>query len=119
MDGCERKSGAHYGAKQVQHLLADPGIVRNRLKIESTISNARLFLKVQEEFGSFDVYSWRFVNGQPKQNAWKTHKKVPGKTAESDAMSKDLSKRGFRFVGSTILYALRHANGMVNAHLGS
>jgi len=117
LDGFDPERVARYGARKVRALLADPGIIRNRLKIESTISNARLFLKVQEEFGSFDAYSWRFVNGQPKQNAWKTHKKVPAKTAESDAMSKDLSKRGFRFVGSTICYALMQATGMVNDHV--
>ena len=117
LDGFDPEIVARYDAKKVRALLADPGIIRNRLKIASTISNARLFLKVQEEFASFDAYVWRFVNGQPKQNAWKTHKRVPAKTAESDAMSKDLSKRGFRFVGSTICYALMQATGMVNDHL--
>ncbi len=117
LDGFDPEKVARYGAKKVRDLLADPGIIRNRLKIESTISNARTFLKVQEEFGSFDAYIWRVVNGQPRQNAWKTHKKVPAKTAESDAMSKDLSKRGFRFVGSTICYALMQATGMVNDHV--
>jgi DNA-3-methyladenine glycosylase I len=117
LDGFDPEKVARYDAKKVRTLLADPGIIRNRLKIASTISNARLFLKVQEEFGAFDAYIWRFVNGQPKQNAWKTHKKVPAKTAESDAMSKDLSKRGFRFVGSTICYALMQATGMVNDHI--
>jgi DNA-3-methyladenine glycosylase I len=108
---------ARYGAKQVRALLADPGIIRNRLKVEATISNARMFLKVQTEFGSFDAYIWRFVDGKPKHNAWKTHKKVPTRTAESDALSKDLTKRGFRFVGSTICYALMQATGMVNDHI--
>jgi DNA-3-methyladenine glycosylase I len=89
------------------------------LKIEAAISNARAFLKVQEEFGAFDSYVWRFVGGQLKQNAWKTHKRLPAKTAESDALSKDLQKRGFRFVGSTICYALMQATGMVNDHLVS
>jgi DNA-3-methyladenine glycosylase I len=108
---------ARYGAKQVRALLADPGIIRNRLKVEATISNARMFLKVQTEFGSFDAYIWRFVDGKPKHNAWKTHKKVPTRTAESDVLSKDLTKRGFRFVGSTICYALMQATGMVNDHI--
>lgn len=108
---------ARYDARKVRSLLADPGIIRNRLKISSTIGNAREFLKVQEEFGSFDAYIWRFVGGKPKFNKWATHKKVPAKTAESDAMSKDLKKRGFRFVGSTICYAFMQATGMVNDHL--
>jgi DNA-3-methyladenine glycosylase I len=107
---------ARYNAKKVKGLLADPGIIRNRLKIAATISNAQAFLQVQSEFGSFNAYIWRFVNGQPKQNARKTHKKLPASTAESDALSKDLQKRGFRFVGSTICYALMQATGMVNDH---
>ena len=106
-----------YDKKKVRTLLQDPGIIRNRLKIASTISNAREFLKVKDEFGSFDSYLWRFVDGKPKQNAWKLHKQVPAKTKESDAMSKDLQKRGFRFVGSTICYAFMQATGMVNDHL--
>jgi len=117
LDAFDPEKVSHYGAKKVRELLADPGIIRNRLKIDSTISNARLFLKVQQEFGSFDAYIWRFVGGQPKQSSWKTHQRVPAKTAESDAMSKDLSKRGFRFVGSTICYALMQATGMVNDHV--
>jgi DNA-3-methyladenine glycosylase I len=108
---------ARYDARKVRTLLKDPGIIRNRLKIVATIGNARAFLQVQEEFGSFDAYIWRFVGGQPKQNAWKSHKQVPAQTAESDAMSKDLKKRGFRFVGSTICYAFMQAAGMVNDHL--
>ena len=116
-DGFDAEKIARYDKKKVRQLLGDPGIIRNRLKIDSTISNARSFLKIQEEFGSFDVYIWRFVGGRPKQNAWKTHKRVPAKAAESDAMSKDLSKRGFRFVGSTICYALMQATGMVNDHI--
>jgi DNA-3-methyladenine glycosylase I len=107
---------ARYDAKKKRSLLADPGIIRNRLKIESTITNAQLFLKTQEEFGSFDNYIWRFVDGKPKQNAWAAHKKVPASTRESDALSKDLQKRGFRFVGTTICYALMQATGMVNDH---
>jgi DNA-3-methyladenine glycosylase I len=108
---------ARYEKKKVRELLADAGIIRNKLKISAAIGNARAFLKVQEEFGTFDTYIWRFVGGTPKQNAWKTHKKLPAKTAESDALSKDLKKRGFRFVGSTICYALMQATGMVNDHM--
>jgi len=108
---------ARYDKKKVRELLKDAGIIRNRLKIAATISNAQAFLKVQEEFGSFDAYIWRFVDGAQKQNAWKTHKQLPAKTVESDAMSKDLQKRGFRFVGSTICYAFMQATGMVNDHL--
>jgi DNA-3-methyladenine glycosylase I len=101
----------------VRALLADPGIIRNRLKIESAISNARAFLAVQEEFGRFDRYIWRFVGGETRHNAWKTMAQIPPRTAESDAMSKDLRSRGFRFVGSTICYAYMQAAGMVNDHL--
>ena len=108
---------AHYDRKKVQSLLKDPGIIRNRLKIASTITNAQAFLKVQEEFGNFDNYLWQFVGGKPIRNSWKHHKQVPAKTKESDAMSKDLKKRGFRFVGSTICYAFMQATGMVNDHL--
>ena len=107
---------ARYGSAKVRQLLADPGIIRNRLKIAATISNAKAFLQVQEEFGSFDAYIWRFVNGAPKHNAWKANAKLPARTSESDALSKDLQKRGFRFVGSTICYALMQATGMVNDH---
>ena len=110
---------ARYNAKKVRTLLADPGIVRNRLKISATIGNAREFLKVQKEFGSFDAYIWQFVGGKPRINKWTAHQKVPAKTAESDAMSKDLMKRGFRFVGSTICYAFMQATGMVNDHATS
>jgi DNA-3-methyladenine glycosylase I len=108
---------ARYDKKKVRVLLKDVGIIRNKLKIAATISNAQAFLKVQEEFGSFDKYIWQFVGGRPKQNAWKTHKRLPANTRESDAMSKDLRKRGFRFVGSTICYAFMQATGMVNDHL--
>jgi DNA-3-methyladenine glycosylase I len=111
------KKVARYDAKKVKALLTDPGIIRNRLKIAVTISNARAFLQMQKEFGSFDAYVWRFVNGKPKQNAWKTHEKLPARSAESDALSKDLQKRGFRFVGSTICYALMQATGLVNDHM--
>jgi DNA-3-methyladenine glycosylase I len=108
---------ARYDKKKVRELLKDAGIIRNKLKIAATIGNAQSFLKVQEEFGSFDAYIWRFVGGSPKHNSWKTHKHLPAKTSESDAMSKDLQKRGFRFVGSTICYAFMQATGMVNDHL--
>jgi DNA-3-methyladenine glycosylase I len=108
---------ARYGTRKVRALLADPGIIRNRMKIESAIANAKAFLRVQAEFAGFDAYIWRFVDGQPRQNAWKTHKSVPPRTPESDALSKDLSRRGFRFVGSTICYALMQATGMVNDHV--
>jgi len=117
LDGFDVAKVARYDKKKVRELLQDRGIIRNRLKIAATISNAQAFLKVREEFGSFDAYIWRFVGGAPKQNAWKTHKRLPAKTAESDAMSKDLQKRGFRFVGSTICYAFMQATGMVNDHL--
>jgi DNA-3-methyladenine glycosylase I len=116
-DGFDVEKVARYDKKKVRELLKDAGIIRNRLKIAATISNAQAFLKVQEEFGSFNKYIWQFVGGKPKQNAWKTHKRLPAKTAESDAMSKDLQKRGFRFVGSTICYAFMQATGMVNDHL--
>jgi DNA-3-methyladenine glycosylase I len=116
-DGFDAKKIARYDKKKVRQLLADPGIIRNRLKIDSTISNARSFLKIQEEFGTFNTYVWRFVGDRPKHNAWKTHKQLPARTAESDAMSKDLKKRGFRFVGSTICYAFMQATGMVNDHV--
>lgn len=102
-------------AKQAE-LLLNPGIVRNRLKVASTISNARAFLQVQEQFGSFDTYLWRFVDGSPIQNAWRTISEVPASTPLSDALSRDLKKRGFRFVGITICYALMQAVGMVNDH---
>jgi DNA-3-methyladenine glycosylase I len=106
-----------YDAVKILELLANPGIVRNRLKIASAVSNAQAFLKVQEEFGSFDAYVWRFVGGRPKQNAWRSLDEIPASTPESDALSKDLMKRGFRFVGTTICYAFMQAVGMVNDHL--
>jgi len=108
---------AQYDGPKVRALLKDPGIIRNKLKIAAAISNAQALLQVQKEFDSFDAYIWSFVGGKPKQNAWKTHKRVPAKTPESDAMSKALQKRGFRFVGSTICYAFVQATGMVNDHL--
>jgi DNA-3-methyladenine glycosylase I len=118
-DGFDPSKVARYDKKKVRELLRDAGIIRNRMKIEATITNARAFLEVQKEFGTFDAYVWRFVGGRPKQNAWKSHKGLPAKTPESDALSKDLQKRGFRFVGSTICYALMQATGMVNDHLVS
>jgi DNA-3-methyladenine glycosylase I len=108
---------ARFDDKKIAALLLNPDIVRNRLKILSAIRNAQLFRSVQDEFGSFDAFLWRFVDGTPKQNAWKTHLQVPAKTPQSDAMSKELSRRGFKFVGSTICYAFMQATGMVNDHL--
>src|SRR5690606_11950940 len=108
---------ARYDRRRVTRLLADPGIVRNRLKIEATVSNARAFLAVQEAFGSFDAYLWRLVDGRPRVNRWRTQKQVPARTPVSDALGKDLARRGFRFVGSTICYAFMQASGMVNDHL--
>ncbi len=107
---------AAYRAADVRRLLGDEGIVRNRLKIESAISNASAFLDVKKEFGTFDAYIWSFVGGKPIQNRWKTMRELPASTTVSDAMSKDLKKRGFRFVGSTICYAFMQASGMVNDH---
>ena len=113
------KKVARFGKAEVERLLADPGIVRNRLKVESSIQNAKLFLEVQKEFGSFDAYIWDFVGGKPRRNRWKQMGQVPATTPESDAMSKALKKRGFRFVGSTICYAFMQATGMVNDHTTS
>jgi DNA-3-methyladenine glycosylase I len=108
---------AAYDRRKMQRLLKDPGIVRNRLKIDSAVANARAFSRVQEEFGSFDRYIWRFVGGKPRVNSWKSSRQVPARTAESDTISKDLKARGFNFVGSTICYAFMQAVGMVNDHL--
>jgi DNA-3-methyladenine glycosylase I len=110
---------ARYDARRVRALLADPGIVRNRLKVESAIKNARAFLEVQEEFGSFSEYQWRFVDGEPIVSRFRTLKQIPPRTRVSDAFSKDLRQRGFSFVGSTIVYAHMQAVGMVNDHLVS
>ena len=110
------KKVARYTKKDVARLLKDPGIVRNRLKIESSIGNAQAFLAVQKEFGSFDEYIWAFVGGNPLLNRWRTGARLPARTEISDNMSKDLKKRGFRFVGSTICYAFMQAVGMVNDH---
>ncbi|HVM92742.1 MAG TPA: DNA-3-methyladenine glycosylase I [Terriglobales bacterium] len=108
---------ARYNGRKVRSLLADEGIIRNRLKIQSAISNARAFLAVQREFGTFDRYIWQFVGGAPKVNAWRLGGSIPARTPESDAMSKDLKKRSFKFVGSTICYAFMQATGMVNDHV--
>jgi len=108
---------AKYDGKKRRRLLADPGIVRNALKIEAAIQNAKAFLTVQKEFTTFDRYIWSFVGHEPKRNAWKSMKQVPNQTPQSEAMSKDLKKRGFKFVGSTICYAFMQAVGMVNDHL--
>ena len=116
-DGFRPEKIARYGARDVKRLLANPGIVRNRLKIAAAINNAKMFSAVREEFGSFDGYLWSFVGGQPIQNRRRRMADVPARTAESDAMSGDLLKRGFKFVGSTICYALMQATGMVNDHL--
>jgi DNA-3-methyladenine glycosylase I len=107
---------AAYGDAKIAELLADPGIVRNRLKVQATVTNARAFLAVKEEFGSFASYIWQFTGGHPLKNAWTSLAELPARTVESDAMSKDLLKRGFRFVGSTICYAHMQATGMVNDH---
>ena len=107
---------ARYDKRKSRALLADSGIVRNRLKIASTISNAQAFLAAQKEFGTFDRYIWQFVGGKPKKNKWTTSRRLPARTRESDEMSKDLKRRGFRFVGSTICYAFMQATGMVNDH---
>ncbi len=107
---------AGYKKRKIAQLLADAGIVRNRLKVHATVSNAAAFLHVQKEFGTFDAYVWGLVGGEPRQNSWKTLKQIPGSTPDSDSMSKDLKDRGFRFVGSTICYAFMQAAGMVNDH---
>ena len=117
--GFDPRKVARFGTREVHALMCNPGIVRNRLKIDSAITNARAFLAVQREFGSFDRYIWRFVGGRPIRNRWRLHKQTPARTPESDAISKDLKKRGFRFVGSTICYAFMQATGMVNDHLVS
>ncbi len=114
--GFDPEQVARFDDANIAGLLANPGIVRNRLKVASTVSNARAFRLVQEEFGSFDAYLWRFVDGRPIRNAWPSMKEVPASTPLSDALSRDLKKRGFRFVGSTICYAMMQAVGMVNDH---
>jgi DNA-3-methyladenine glycosylase I len=116
LDGFNPERIARYDSRKQQSLLKDPGIVRNRLKIASTVQNAAAFLEVQKEFGSFDRYIWQFVNGKPIVNKWRSGERIPASTAQSDAMSKDLKRRGFNFVGSTICYAFMQAVGMVNDH---
>ena len=118
-DNFDAEKVARYGQKQITRLLNDAGIVRNRLKIHAAVQNAKAFLKVQEEFGSFDTYQWRFVDGEPIINRRKSIKEVPARTEISDRLSKDLQQRGFKFVGSTICYAHMQAVGMVNDHLVS
>jgi DNA-3-methyladenine glycosylase I len=108
---------ARYTKAKIDKLVADPGIIRNRMKIESAVKNARALLTVQEEFGSFDKYCWQFVDGKPRQNRWKSTRQIPATTAESDKFSRDLKQRGFSFVGSTVIYAHMQAVGMVNDHL--
>lgn len=115
--GFDAAAVAAYDDAKLAELLANPGIVRNRLKIQSAVTNARAFLRVQEEFGSFDAYIWRFVDGRPRRNAWRALSDVPAETPESRALSKDLIRRGFRFVGPTIMYAHMQATGMVNDHV--
>jgi DNA-3-methyladenine glycosylase I len=116
-NGLDPRRVARYDSRRIKKLLADPGIVRNRLKIASAIGNAKAFLRVQEEFGTFDRYIWQFVGGKPLINKRKSLREVPARTPESDAMSKDLQRRGFKFVGSTICYAFMQAVGMVNDHV--
>jgi len=118
-DNFDARKISRYSEKDVSRLLVNPEIIRNRLKISATITNARMFLQVQEQFGSFDHYIWQFVNGRPIQNSWEKTTDIPSSTPESDAMSKDLQKRGFKFVGTTICYAFMQAVGMVNDHVVS
>lgn len=115
--GFDPKKVARFTDKRIEELLQDTGIIRNRRKVRAAVTNARAFLRIQETFGSFDAYSWRFVDGRPKINAFKRHEDVPATTPESDAFSRDLKQRGFSFVGSTIIYAHMQAVGMVNDHL--
>ena len=116
-DQFDPEAVARYDEAKVAQLLADPGIIRNKMKINAAIQNARAFLAVRDEFGTFDAYIWRFVDGKPIMNQWRTLAEIPARTAESDALSADLRKRGFAFVGSTICYAHMQATGMVNDHL--
>ena len=116
-DNFDVRKIARYADHDIPRLLANPEIIRNRLKINATITNARVFLQVQKEFGSFDRYIWQFVHGKPIRNAWERLADIPCNTSESDAMSKDLRKRGFKFVGTTICYAFMQAVGMVNDHV--
>jgi len=116
-DNFDARRISKYSKNEVSRLLANPEIIRNKLKINATITNARAFLQVQEQFGSFDRYIWQFVNGKSIQNSWKKMTDIPSSSPESEAMSKDLRKRGFKFVGTTICYALMQAVGMVNDHI--
>ncbi len=118
-DGFDPAKVARYNKRKIESLLKNPGIIRNRFKVEHAVTNAREFVNVQEEFGSFDDYSWRFVGAEPIRNKWKSIKQIPATSPESDAMSKDLKKRGFKFVGSTICYAFMQSIGMVNDHITS
>ena len=115
--GFDPEKVARYSESRIDRLTADPGIIRNRMKIAAAVKNARAFLAVREEYGSFDAYCWRFVDGRPRQNRWTTLRQLPATTRESDAFSKDLKRRGFSFVGSTVMYAHMQAVGMVNDHL--
>jgi len=115
--GFDPEKVARYSPARIDKLTADPGIVRNRLKIAAAVKNAREFLAVQKEYGTFDAYCWQFVDGRPRQNRWKSPRDIPATTAESDALSVDLKRRGFTFVGSTVMYAHMQAVGMVNDHL--
>jgi DNA-3-methyladenine glycosylase I len=115
-DGFDPATVASYSDEKVASLLQDPGIIRNRLKVNAAVINARAFLKVQQEFGSFDRYIWQFTGGDPRINRWQTLQEIPASTAVSDQMSKDLIRRGFKFVGTTICYAFMQATGMVNDH---
>lgn len=115
-DNFEAEKIIHYDAAKIESLLADPGIVRNKLKVNSVVTNAKVFLSIQEEYGSFSKYIWSFVDGKAIQNIWKSMEEVPAKTAISDHMSKSLKKKGFKFIGSTICYAFMQAVGMVNDH---
>ncbi len=115
-DGFDPARVARYTERRVESLLGNPGLIRNRLKIASAVTNARAFLRVQDEFGGFAAYQWAFVGGVPRQNAWRALAEIPARTAESDALSRDLIRRGFKFVGSTIVYAHMQAVGMVNDH---
>ena len=117
LDNFDYRKIADYSEDKLESLMQDSGIIRNRLKIKATVSNAQAFMEVQEEFGSFSAYIWGFVNGSPVQNGWKDLKQVPATTAISDTLSKDLKKRGFKFVGSTVIYAHMQATGMVNDHV--
>ncbi len=115
-DGFDAGKIARYDANKIASLLQDAGIVRNRLKVQAAVTNAQKFLAVQHEFGSFDAFIWRFVDGMPRQNRWRSLAQVPANTPESDAMSKELARRGFKFAGSTICYAYMQASGLVNDH---